>query len=51
MRPARDQGIYVPQHRHDEGMLALVHEGLVLVQAGNEVWTVMPGSLAGFRRA
>ena len=39
------KGIYVPQHRHDEGMLALVHEGLVLVQAGNEVWTVMPGSL------
>ncbi|MGV2907641.1 helix-turn-helix domain-containing protein [Achromobacter sp. AGC25] len=39
------KGIAVPSHVHDEGMLVLVHEGLVLVQAGAEVWTVMPGSL------
>ncbi|CAB3722780.1 MULTISPECIES: helix-turn-helix transcriptional regulator [Achromobacter] len=39
------KGIAVPSHVHDEGMLVLVHEGLVVVQAGAEVWTVMPGSL------
>ncbi|WMD18503.1 AraC family transcriptional regulator [Achromobacter seleniivolatilans] len=39
------KGIAVPSHVHDEGMLVLVHEGLVVVQAGSEVWTVMPGSL------
>ncbi|MGE8686917.1 MAG: helix-turn-helix domain-containing protein [Achromobacter sp.] len=39
------KGISVPSHVHDEGMLVLVHEGLVMVQAGTEVWTVMPGSL------
>ncbi|MGS1007400.1 helix-turn-helix domain-containing protein [Achromobacter anxifer] len=39
------KGIAVPSHVHDEGMLVLVHEGLVLVQAGAQVWTVMPGSL------
>lgn len=39
------KGIAVPSHVHDEGMLVLVHEGLVVVQAGTEVWTVMPGSL------
>ncbi|MFD4840421.1 helix-turn-helix domain-containing protein [Achromobacter sp. NPDC058515] len=39
------KGIAVPSHVHDEGMLVLVHEGLVLVQAGAEVWTVLPGSL------
>lgn len=39
------KGIAVPPHVHDEGMLVLVHEGLVVVQAGTEVWTVMPGSL------
>lgn len=39
------KGIDVPSHVHDEGMLVLVHEGLIVVQAGVEVWTVMPGSL------
>ncbi|MFY0475208.1 helix-turn-helix transcriptional regulator [Achromobacter marplatensis] len=39
------KGIAVPSHVHDEGMLVLVHEGLVVVQAAAEVWTVMPGSL------
>ncbi|HBL65896.1 MAG TPA: AraC family transcriptional regulator [Achromobacter sp.] len=39
------KGIAVPLHVHDEGMLTLVHEGLVVVQAGSQVWTVMPGSL------
>ncbi|KAG1440633.1 hypothetical protein G6F57_018959 [Rhizopus arrhizus] len=39
------KGIAVPSHVHAEGMLLLVHEGLVVVQAGAEVWTVMPGSL------
>ncbi|MCW0209096.1 MAG: AraC family transcriptional regulator [Achromobacter sp.] len=39
------KGIAVPSHVHDEGMLVLVHAGLVVVQAGAEVWTVMPGSL------
>jgi AraC-like DNA-binding protein len=39
------KGIAVPSHIHDEGMLVLVHEGLVMVQAGTEVWTVLPGSL------
>lgn len=39
------KGIAVPSHVHDEGMLVLVHEGLVVVQAGADVWTVMPGSL------
>lgn len=39
------KGIAVPSHVHDEGMLVLVHEGLVLLQAGATVWTVMPGSL------
>lgn len=39
------KGIAVPSHVHEEGMLVLVHEGLVVVQAGTEVWTVLPGSL------
>ncbi|MGY6272162.1 AraC family transcriptional regulator [Achromobacter denitrificans] len=39
------KGIAVPSHVHDEGMLVLVREGLVVMQAGTAVWTVMPGSL------
>ena len=44
-RPARDQGhirAAAPSRRGHAGAGA---RGLVLVQAGNEVWTVMPGSL------
>ncbi|CAB3673434.1 MAG: AraC family transcriptional regulator [Achromobacter pulmonis] len=43
--PRTSKGIAVPDHAHDEGMLVLVHAGLVLVQAGSQVWTVLPGSL------
>ncbi|PND30654.1 AraC family transcriptional regulator [Achromobacter pulmonis] len=43
--PRESKGIAVPEHVHEEGMLVLVHAGLVVVQAGAEVWTVMPGSL------
>lgn len=43
--PRTSKGVSVPDHAHDEGMLVLVHAGLVLVQVGNQVWTVLPGSL------
>ena len=43
--PRASKGLSVPDHVHNEGMLVLVHEGLVLVQSGAEVWTVLPGSL------
>lgn len=43
--PRESKGIFVPDHAHNEGMLVLVHEGLVMVQAGAQVWTVLPGSL------
>ena len=39
------KGISVPLHVHDEGMLVLVHEGLVVVQVDTQVWTVLPGSV------
>ncbi|WP_336236208.1 AraC family transcriptional regulator [Achromobacter dolens] len=43
--PRASKGLSVPDHVHNEGMLVLVHEGLVMVQSGAEVWTVLPGSL------
>lgn len=39
------KGIDVPSHAHEDGMLVLVHEGLVMVQAEGEVWTAVPRSL------
>lgn len=44
-RRRETKGIAIPSHVHDDGMLVLVHEGLIVVQAGADVWTVMPGSL------
>ena len=44
-RRRESKGISVPAHVHAEGMLVLVHEGLVMVQSGDRVMTVLPGSL------
>ncbi|MGE8704858.1 MAG: AraC family transcriptional regulator [Achromobacter sp.] len=44
-RRRESKGISVPAHTHAEGMLVLVHEGLVMVQSGERVLTVLPGSL------
>lgn len=44
-RRRESKGISVPAHVHAEGMLVLVHEGLVMVQSGDRVLTVLPGSL------
>ncbi|EHK67184.1 helix-turn-helix domain-containing protein [Achromobacter arsenitoxydans] len=44
-RRRESKGIAVPAHVHEEGMLVLVHEGLIMVESGARVLTVLPGSL------
>ncbi|SEJ84314.1 AraC family transcriptional regulator [Achromobacter sp. NFACC18-2] len=44
-RRRESKGISVPAHVHQEGMLVLVHEGLVVVQSGGRVLSVLPGTL------
>ncbi len=44
-RRRESKGIAVPAHVHEEGMFVLVHEGLVMVESGARVLTVLPGSL------
>ncbi len=39
-RRRESKSISVPAHTHAEGMLVLVHEGLVMVQSGQRVLTV-----------
>ncbi|WP_313624873.1 AraC family transcriptional regulator [Achromobacter sp.] len=45
-RRRESKGIAVPAHVHEEGMLVLVHEGLIMVQSGARVLTVLPSCLS-----
>lgn len=44
-RERQVQGLAVPEHVHEEGMLLVVHEGVVAVETRAGVWTITPGML------
>src|SRR5690606_41914170 len=48
--PRQNPGISVPPHRHPQGMLLMVQEGLSLVQSDGAVLTMTPGRVGWIAR-
>ncbi|WP_087489810.1 helix-turn-helix domain-containing protein [Tatumella citrea] len=39
----REQGTFLEQHRHPQGLIIAIHHGLVILHTGDEVTCVLPG--------